>query len=179
MAIEGRCWLRLERRGGMGCSKLSGVRDYWCSLSFLLSHSWSGLRRHAWYCRSECSCGRYDKEVIDPNACDGDWWRCYVALAASKRGCVHSCVQLIEGEKGEPERRPLESINFVLLWNINESIVAYCDFIIISKLNDFWWTMFLYRVECGAVIAHVVRCFGVDDPCSWSGSSGECGCIIG
>ena len=28
------------------------------------------------------------------------------------------------------------------------------------------------------VIAHKVRCSGVDDPCSWSGACGECGCIF-
>jgi hypothetical protein len=33
----------------------------------------------------------------------------------SKCGCVSGCVQLIDGEKREPERRGVESIDFVLL----------------------------------------------------------------
>ena len=43
-------------------------------------------------------------------------------------------------------------------------MMAYCDFIIISELNDYWLTKFLYSVESGAVIAHMVRCSGVNDP---------------
>jgi len=167
------------------CISLGGVRDWWygnmctrwCSLSLFLSRS--GLRRHAWYCRSACSCWRFDIEVIDPIACDGDWWRWYGALAASKCGCVPGCVQLIDGEKREPERRRVESIDFVLLWNVNESMMAYCDFVIISELNDYWLTKFLHWVECGAVIAHMVRCSRIDDPCSWSRGCGESGRIVG
>jgi hypothetical protein len=33
----------------------------------------------------------------------------------SKCGCVSSCIQLIDGENREPERRGVESIDFVLL----------------------------------------------------------------
>jgi len=38
---------------------------------------------------------------------------------------------------------------------------------------------FLYSVESGAVIAHMVRCSGIVDPCSCNGRSGECSCILG
>jgi len=62
----------------------------------------------------------------------------------SKCGCVPGCVQLIDGAKREPERRRVESIDFVLLCNVNESMVAHCDFVIISELNDYWLTKFLY-----------------------------------
>jgi len=55
----------------------------------------------------------------------------------SKCRCVSGCVKLIDGEKGKPERRDVESIDFILLININEpSMVAYCNFVVISKLND-------------------------------------------
>ena len=168
------------------CSRVGGVRDWWygvcarwSSCSLLLSPSWSGLRRHAWYCRSECSCGRYDVEIIDSIACDGDWWRWYGALAMSKCGCVPGCVQLIDGEKRELVHRCVESIDFVFLWDVNESMVAYCNFVIVSVFNDYWLTKFLYWVESGAVIAHMVRCSGVDDPCSWSGACGVCSCVFG
>ena len=33
----------------------------------------------------------------------------------SKCGCVSSCIQLMDGENREPERRGVESIDFVLL----------------------------------------------------------------
>ena len=51
--------------------------------------------------------------------------------------------------------------------------MAYCNFVIISEFNDYWLTMFLHSVESGAVITHMVRCSGVDDPCSWSGGCGQ------
>jgi len=70
--------------------------------------------------------------------CDGYWWRWYGALITSKCGCASGCVQLIDGGKRDPECRGVESIDFVLLWNINESMVAYCGFVVISKLNDYW-----------------------------------------
>jgi hypothetical protein len=55
---------------------------------------------------------------------------------AAKCGCVSACVQLLDGEKREPEHRGVESIDFVLLWNINQFMVAYCILVVISKRND-------------------------------------------
>ena len=49
---------------------------------------------------------------------------------------VYPAVQLTDGEKREPERRSVESIDFILLWNVSECMVAYCNFVVISKLND-------------------------------------------
>jgi hypothetical protein len=49
---------------------------------------------------------------------------------------VYPAVQLMDGEKREPEGRSVESIDFILLWNVNESMVAYFNFVVISKLND-------------------------------------------
>jgi hypothetical protein len=54
----------------------------------------------------------------------------------AKFGCVSPCVQLLDGEKREPEPRGIDSIDFVLLWNINQCMVAYCIFVVISKRND-------------------------------------------
>ena len=38
-----------------------------------------------------------------------------LAVDASKCTCVSGSVNLIDGEKGEPERRGVESIDFILL----------------------------------------------------------------
>jgi len=58
-------------------------------------------------------------------------------------------------------------------------MVANCAFVIISELNDYWLMKFLYCVESGAVIAHMVSCSGVDDSCSWGSVCGERSCIFG
>jgi len=58
-------------------------------------------------------------------------------------------------------------------------MVAYCNFVVTSKFTDYRLAKFHYCVESGAVIAHVVRCSGIDDQCSWSGGCSECGCIAG
>ena len=39
---------------------------------------------------------------------------------------------------------PVESIDCILLFNINESKVDCCDFVIISELNDYRLTQCLY-----------------------------------
>jgi hypothetical protein len=49
---------------------------------------------------------------------------------------VYPAVQLMDWEKREPECSRVEIIDFILLWNVNESTVAYFNFVVISKLND-------------------------------------------
>ena len=91
--------------GGRWILRYSDMCAWWYSFSLPLASSWSGLRRHSWYSRSECSCRRSDFEIIDLIACDGDWWRWYGALITSKCGCGSGCVELIDGGKREPECR--------------------------------------------------------------------------
>jgi hypothetical protein len=62
----------------------------------------------------------------------------------SKCGWVPGCVQLINGKKRGPERRRVESIDFVFLSDVNESMVAYSNLVILSKFNDYWLMKFLY-----------------------------------
>ena len=62
----------------------------------------------------------------------------------SKSECVHGGVQLIAEEKREPKCRCVESIDFVSLSDVNESIVAYCNFVIVSEFNEYWLTKVLY-----------------------------------
>jgi hypothetical protein len=97
----------------------------------------------------------------------------------SKCECVPGCVYLIEGEKRESERRRIESIDFVLLCNVNQFIRTCCDCVMISELNDCRLTIFLYSVQSFAVIAQMVRYSGVNDPFSLSKGCAECGCIFG
>jgi hypothetical protein len=95
--------------------------------------------------------------------------------AISKCGFVSGCVQSINGEKGEPERLHVEVIDYVFLWNVTQSMLANCNFVIGSKFNDQWLTKCLYWVESCAVIAYMARFTAVNDKCSWSGGWGECG----
>jgi hypothetical protein len=95
--------------------------------------------------------------------------------AISICGCVSGCVQLMHGEKGELEHLRLEVIDYVFLWNITESMLAYCNFVIGSKFNDQWLTKCLYLVESCAVIAYMARFTAVTDKCSRSRGWGDCG----
>jgi hypothetical protein len=58
-------------------------------------------------------------------------------------------------------------------------MVAYCNFVVISKFTDYRLVKIHYSVDSGAVIAHMVRRSGFDDSCSVSGGGGEYGYIAG
>jgi len=126
--------------------------------------------------------GRSASTLTQPVRPDGNvfcwWWRGYRGLVTSRCGCVSGCVQLIDREKVELECRCVETFDFLLLSNVNESMVAYCNFVIIYELNDYWLPKVLYSVQSGMVIAHMVRCSWIDDPCSRSGGCSECGSIV-
>jgi len=189
-------WCGCAWRGGvrLPCSRigrkcacgLSGVHYRWygdrctqCCFFFLpLCSWWSRLCRHTCYCQWQCTCSRYGIVTIDPIECDCDWWRWYGALTASKYGCVSSCLPLIDEIKRESESRGTGSIVFVSQWNINQSMVSYCTFVVISKINDYRLNTFLYCLECCMVIAHMVRCSGNDIPSSCRGGCIQLSCIF-